>query len=127
MRAYIGAAVLAVAACQRGAAEEPPGPICTLDRRPGIVFTAQDSATGAALGGVMLAVARDGGFADTVRSVEATPAGATLGLAFERAGTYTVRVERAGYRPWERAGVVVTGTQCHVLTVVLTALLRPQP
>jgi hypothetical protein len=46
------------------------------------------------------------------------------GLAYERAGTYTVTVEQQGYRPWSRSGVRVTKDECHVRGVSITARLQ---
>ena len=44
----------------------------------------------------------------------------------DRPGTYTVTVTSAGYREWQRTGVVVKrGTGCHVEPVALPALLQP--
>jgi hypothetical protein len=48
-----------------------------------------------------------------------------LGGAGERAGTYRLVVQRAGYRDWVREGVVVTADECHVIPVTLTARMLP--
>jgi hypothetical protein len=66
-------------------------------------------------------VARNATTADTS---DAAPDG-TYPLVYEKAGTYTVTVERSDYRPWIRANVKVTRGDCHVATVSFTALLQP--
>lgn len=45
--------------------------------------------------------------------------------AGERQGMYQVIVRKPGHADWVR-GILVTGDRCHVKTVELTALLRPQ-
>ena len=46
-----------------------------------------------------------------------------IGTAWERAGTYSVRVRSPGFRAWRRDSVVVTGDICHVHGVGLDVLL----
>ncbi len=97
--------------------------VCTHEARPGLAVTVRDSAPGAPVADAP-AVARAGTAADTARGGFAVDADAVYSLAYERPDTYAVRVERAGYRPWERVGVAVAGGQCHVRTVALTARLQ---
>lgn len=98
-----------------------PQPVCTLEARAGIALEVRDSVTNAHVGGGSLIVASEGSYADTVNT---TVNRAIYGLAIERAGTYTVSVEKSGYQPWSRAGVQVTRGECHVNTVNLTARLQ---
>lgn len=103
--------------------------VCTTEIRPAVSLTVMDSLTG--LGGPMSALTitiRDGVARDSVfvSTLAAGIAPFSLGLAYERKGTYQLDVTAAGYAPWSRAGVSVTGDLCHVTTVVVTArLVRP--
>ena len=69
--------------------------------------------------------ATDGAYADSVVMplFPAAPYNGPVPLAYERRGTYTVSVSANGYATWTRSGVLVTGDQCHVATVPLTARL----
>ena len=82
----------------------------------------RDSASGTFVGAGARAIARDGTFADTAFA-EATAF--PYSLAFERPGSYTVTVEKPGYRLWTRDGVTVTRDRCHVITVSIVARLQP--
>lgn len=115
----IGALALAAAGCDGNGVT---GVACTQEARPGLAVTVRDPAGEAVTGA--LVVAREGAYADTARWMAVVSAGAVYSLAYERAGTYVVRVERAGYQPWEQARVRVTADECHVRTVALTAALR---
>jgi hypothetical protein len=95
---------------------------CSADARPAVSVDVRDSITGAPAGRGARIVARDGDFADTARYPSEYEG--PYGLARERAGTYTVTVEQAGYRPWSRGGVRVTRDECHVRTVLLPARLQ---
>ncbi len=125
MRTRVGwaALVLVVSGCRAITGGDVA---CTDEARPGLAVTVRDSATGAAVppAGTTV-VAREGAYADTARYGTAALAGAVFSLAYERAGTYAVRVERAGYRAWERTGVRVAAGACHVRTAGLTAALQP--
>ena len=110
---------------------------CSADARPGLVLTATDARSGAALAGftVVLRVAESdgaGGPTTTLDSVTVAagsplpPPPITWAGASERAGRYSVRVTKAGYRPWDTTGVVVTSDECHVRTVRLDVRLRPE-
>lgn len=96
------------------------GTVCTDEARPGIMVTVRDSVTTASVSRARV-VARTATIADTS---EESPNG-VYPLVYEKAGTYTVTVEQAGYRTWTRANVEVTRDECHVKTVSLTALLQP--
>lgn len=49
--------------------------------------------------------------------------GDSLEGAYERHGRYNVKITKAGYQPWEKNNVIVTGDSCHVDTVELIATL----
>jgi hypothetical protein len=50
-----------------------------------------------------------------------------FGGAYERPGTYSVRVERNGYRPWDTTRVRVHADRCGASPVQLVARLSPIP
>ena len=100
-----------------------PGP-CTTDIRWGIVVEVRDAVTsGPAADGARL-IAREG---DYVEIVEGPPVpGMTfLQAAAERAGKYTVTVQKAGYQDWTRDNIWVRASDCHVSTARLEARLQP--
>jgi hypothetical protein len=93
----------------------------------------RDAATGEPAADGATGTLRDGGYTETMRvggwlyapDVPAgTGVGTTLVGAMERPGTYTVRIEKPGYEPWERRGVRVTSDVCGVNVVQLRADLR---
>ncbi len=107
----------------------PVGTVCTLEARPGLQVSPADSLAPEARSFTNVSVvARDGAFVDSVFRATWPDGlfGGAVPLAFERRGTYVVTVRAAGYAPWTRAGVVVAGDVCHVVTVNMTArLARP--
>lgn len=110
---------------------------CTLDVRPALEVTVVDDLSGERLRGMPLVIAIDGAFADTAdieiirryppEALDTLLAPQTFWMAPERAGRYTVRVEHSQYEVWEKTGVRVTGSECHVRTVELEARLQPKP
>lgn len=103
------------------------GPACS-PRLPGhaVAVVVRDAATGAPLADGARGAVRDGAFIDSLRPESPqAPVQWTLVGGGERAGTYTVTVERQGARPWRRDGVVVHRGACGVVTETLTADLEP--
>ena len=104
-------------------------PGCTEEYRYGLNVTVVDSLTGASPSSAML-IARDGAFVDSVgpqTTFITGPQGQPVLLvsaAGERPGTYDVTVRSPGYLAWTRAGVQITGDECHVDPIALTARLR---
>jgi hypothetical protein len=100
--------------------------MCTGEMRPGILVAVRDSLTDAPLAPGAELIVRDGTYADTTAFPPNEPAAETqrLAAAYERAGTYTVTVRKAGFVDWVRTGVVVTADECHVQTVSLIARLK---
>lgn len=104
--------------------------ICTTSVEPGLEIQVRDARTGAPAAAGVVAIARDGAYTDTLRvagwngppgdSTATTVAGAS-----ERPGTYDIRIQKPGYRAWERTGVRVRDDECHVVTVRLDVLLEP--
>ena len=95
-----------------------------LDR--GIAVQIRDARSGAWLAAGASAEVQDGAYIEALqlvgwRGVPPNDTATTLGGADERAGTYTVRVRRPGYQPWERGGVRVHDGECGVRTARITA------
>jgi len=106
------------------------GVVCTAQVVYGINITVTDLATGSPPSEATL-LARSGTFTDSVgprapfQWVANGPLVLSLSTAGERAGVYSVVVRSPGYRDWTRSGIRVTGDQCHVRPVNLTAELLP--
>lgn len=99
---------------------------CTAETEPAIEVEVTDSATGEPAAGGATGVLVDGAYSDSLRVIglDADGEGLLLGGAFERPGTYDVRVEKGGYQVWTREGVRVRGGDCGPRTVRLTARLE---
>jgi hypothetical protein len=142
LRARLGrCAVLLLTACtrdgtpalDRGVATDSIPPVarepgvvgCSAEVRSGIEVAAVDARSGAALGDftVVLYPEPSGAPRDSSRAPSVPPA--IWHGAPERAGRFGLRVTRAGYRPWDTAGVVVTRDVCHVRTIRLAVRLAP--
>lgn len=101
---------------------------CTQVAVAGVTVTVVDSATGGPkLFTGLWARARTGSYVDSLGlDLGDVQKGAiTMSLAYEHKGTYQVDVHADGYQLWTKSDVVVTGDQCHVTTVALTARLVP--
>jgi len=119
-KALIAAALLTVAACERG----PAFSACSLPYiPPALSVTVQDSVTGANVTPGATVVISNGAYTD---SVVAGPVGVAVSVG-GGAGTYTVTVRQSGYQSWTRAGVKVESdpAQCGARTLDLTARLQP--
>lgn len=94
---------------------------CDLSLVYGLTIVVTDSSSGAPLGGVETIVeVRDGAYVDTLPAF-----GNEFSGAGERPGTYSVKVQRLGYRVWQSEGIRVRADECHVIPVRLTARLQP--
>lgn len=112
-----------LASCADGVA-----PICTSELRWGLAVSviAPPAAEPDARGTMLLAI--DGAFRDSVDLRQTVTLVARPTVRFlSRPGTYTVRVLRDGYRPWERTGVRVQEGRCGIEEVALRAVLEPTP
>jgi hypothetical protein len=103
-----------------------PGVICTLEARPAMQVTVQDE-NGmplSSLDGVRV-IARKGMYADTATVAPASQL-ASVPLAYERDGYFSVEVSAPGYTTATLPDVLVTRTYngCHVVTRELTVRLR---
>ena len=108
---------LAVASCFESEA-------CTLSIEPGVVVEIRDVADGTPIAATASATVMDGSYQDSLRLYDGS---LTRAGADEREGTYAVQVLHPGYVPWERTGVRVRDTGCHVDTVTLQADLQRAP
>jgi hypothetical protein len=118
-RSLGGLIVLAVAA--NGCSEL----VCTTQPRPAIKAEIRDSITNApAALGASLIVTNPAVYDSSTFPYE-SPIVLSAGNA--TAGTYTVRVRKAGYRLWERTGIVVKGDRCGAEAVELQIRLQPGP
>jgi len=82
-----------------------------------------DAATGATAVGALV-TARDGGYLDSAR---VSTYGPSIGLAYERPGSYVVTASKDGYSDAQMSGVLVSRGQCHVVTARVALELNPIP
>jgi hypothetical protein len=121
----LAALTLSTAAC--GDSLEPT---CLPVERPAVEVEIRDAQTEEFRADSARGVAQDGTYADSLQivryhSAEIVPA--ALGGAYGRPGTYTLRIERAGYQPWDTVGIHVQADRCGPITVQLVARLSPAP
>lgn len=116
MRATLAPLLLALSAC------DTPG-ACTLEARFGMRAFLRDSVTGAAYTDSAVVIAREGTFADTLKTFGISDS-VWMGLA-ERAGTYRLDVAAQGYHAWSRNDLRVTAGECHVQPIDVTVRLVP--
>lgn len=121
LRFHLSGVAVATAIVSSGCDGVTDGTACTLEARAGVTVDIRDSISNADVSSGARIIAKDGVYADTVNS---GGAGFPVGLAYERSGTYTVTVEKNGYRTWSQGGVVVTKDQCHVQGVSLVARMQ---
>ena len=113
-----GAAVAALAGCT--SVKLPTEPVvCTAIAVSSLNVTVRDSATGARICDATV-VARVGGESHELMAFAHDPQSCSYAGPWERAGTFEVRVERAGYEAAAVSGVRVTADECHVIPVQLT-------
>jgi hypothetical protein len=93
---------------------------------PAIVVEISDSVTGAPLAEQAYGVVRDRDYVDSLRPYRFAKE-RIMTAARKRAGTYDVTVEHAGYAPWTKKGVKVSGGECYAITVELKARLQKLP
>ena len=101
--------------------------VCTVALQPAITLTVVDSASGQSAGLTSINISIQNGLGRDTVFVTSVPTGAppfSVGLAFERVGTFDLTATAAGYRVWTQTGVVVGRDLCHVITVPITARLQ---
>jgi hypothetical protein len=89
--------------------------VCTAEMLAGLNVVVRDSVTGtpAAVGATLRAIS--GTWRDSVVVPASWVGYVGWATAWERAGTYTVTVDRDGYLPWRRDSIVVPRDLCHVI------------
>jgi len=107
---------------------------CGAVEYPAVEVLVFDAETGAPAAQGSTGTLRDGDYTERMRENRfeyarpedpgSLPATALTG-ADGRRGTYTVRIEKPGYEPWERRSVRSTSDACGVTTTQLRADLRP--
>ena len=85
----------------------------------------QDAASQASLVDEARGAAHGTGRVDSLSRVALTAADTALVIGNLPSGRYTIRVERAGYRPWEETAFIVRD-DCGAVAVALVAKLTPQ-
>ena len=101
---------------------------CTTDYRPGLTIEVRDARTNAPIAAASTIVIRDGDYVETLSNpVGGGGTDLSKSGAYERAGTYSVQVSRAGYASQTFSGIVVTRDECHVIGRVIAAALAPLP
>jgi len=115
----VGSVVLGVAGC-----ESPADPvICTTIAVQAITLTVVDGTSGQRLCDATVTVV-DGSFSQVLPPFPGSAPDCTYSGPTERAGTYEVRVSRAGYQPATASPVRVSADECHVIPVRLTVTLN---
>ena len=108
-------AALSLGAC----VTEPVEPIaCTTEAVAGIVVEVVDYQTRSPVAEGSVLTLRDGTYVE--ESTEVLDGKYLVG-AWERAGTYDVRIDREGYAPWWFRSITVENEVCHVVPVSLYA------
>lgn len=100
---------------------------CTTGVEPGIVVQVRDAATQAPAASGATGVVSEGSFSSELQPGDLGENALELHGAGERAGTYTVTVDKPGYQQWKQDGVRVSDGRCHVHTVTLQANLVRVP
>jgi hypothetical protein len=103
-------------------------PACLPVARPAVEVEVRDAATEGFRADLARGAVQDGAFTDSLRIVAVGgPRGApsALGAAWERPGTYSIRIEREGYQLWDTSGVHVQADQCGASPVKFVARLSP--
>jgi hypothetical protein len=115
---------IATTACSSGTA---PNVACTLNYVYGLAIRVQNAATGSALSDSALVQVMDGAYVETYRYLGPPNQqfSGTISAAGERAGTYSIAIRKAGFAPFDTAGIRVTRDACHVHTVTVIANLQP--
>jgi hypothetical protein len=90
--------------------------VCLEYAAPAIAASVREATTGTPAVGALV-TATEGTYLDSARVYAVTP---SVGLAYERPGTYAVTASKPGYATARVTGVSVTSGQCHVLTAQVT-------
>jgi hypothetical protein len=97
--------------------------VCTAEVRSAVLVLVKDSLTDAwAISGSKV-IAQSGTYLDSVSYPAADPSIANPAGFGRQPGTYSVRVQKLGYRDWSKQGIVVGTDKCGTKTEVITARL----
>ncbi|PSQ85956.1 MAG: hypothetical protein BRD42_06890 [Bacteroidetes bacterium QS_3_64_15] len=102
-------------------------PICPAVAEPAVIVEVRNAVTDDPEAENADGVLIDGEYTDSLRVNEETDEGILIALAggFERAGTYTVCVEKPRFQTWTREDVDVDDGECGPETERLTARMEP--
>jgi hypothetical protein len=123
-RLMFPAVVLALAA----ACGDDLEPACLPVVRAAVEVEVRDATTEELRAELARGLVQDGAFTDSLQVVRSDgPHGvaSALGAAWERPGTYRIRIQREGYQPWDTSGVHVRADQCGASPVHFVARLSP--
>jgi hypothetical protein len=103
-------------------------PACLPVERPAVEVEVRDAHTEEFRADSARGAVQDGAYTDSLEIVryhgpQIVPA--VLGGAHERPGTYSIRIERNGYQPWDTVGVRVLADKCGAAPVQVVARLSP--
>ena len=100
---------------------------CDTGILPAVTVAVVDARTGLPAAEGASGYVQEGAFRDSLRVVrwDAANRPTHLGAADERAGTYTIVVERPGYAPWSVTQVRARDRDCHALAPEQRAELTP--
>jgi len=110
-------------------ASEPGRIACTANVVPAIVVAVYDAQSGTPVADSASGTVVDGAYSDSLRAYEWDPSMVLIAraAAYERAGSYSLSIQRSGYQPWSASGIHVDRNECHVNTVVLRANMSRSP
>lgn len=104
--------------------ESPVDPVvCTTIAVQAITLTVVDGVSGQRVCDATV-TAVDGSFSQVLPAFPGSAPDCTYSGPTERAGTYELRVSRAGYQPATERNVRVTADECHVIPVRVTVTLN---
>lgn len=102
-------------------------PVCTGEAEPAVLVEVRHAQTGLPEADGVRGVLVEDGYTDSLIIWEETEEDVPLALAggFERAGTYTVEINKSGFETWRRDGIRVEDGECGPKIRRLTARIEP--
>lgn len=118
-----GSCALVLLVCCTACDDDPV--VCLAVYQPGFVVTIIDSLAGEPRSDIATAIVTDGAVVDTLRPYGFDTYGREVSKAgaYERAGTYDLRITAPGYLEWARTAMRLTEDECHVRTAEIEARL----
>ena len=122
----IAFSLISVSGCKEKTTDDGEVVVCTASVDPGIRIEAIDKETGVAMSCGATALLQDGDYSEELENPAGTDCFDTQMLvgAYERSGTYDIKVSKEGYIDWFVNGVEVSSNVCHVNTITLQAYLE---